>query len=71
VEVAVALSPDAFGEPVAKTTFTKRKQAQELLFEPVRGRYLRLRVLTEVNGGPWASASELGVVGEALDLPRR
>ena len=27
VEVAVASSPDGFGEPVAKTTFTKRKQA--------------------------------------------
>jgi hypothetical protein len=64
VEVAVASSPDGFGEPVAKTTFTKQKQSQELLFAPVHGRYLRLRVLSEVNGGPWASIAELGVVGE-------
>jgi len=71
VEVAVASSPDGFGEPVAKTTFTKRKQSQELLFAPVHGRYLRLRVLSEVNGGPWASISELGIVGEALDVPAR
>ncbi len=71
VEVAVASSPDGFGDPVAETTFTKRKHSQELLFEPVQGRYLRLRVLSEVNGGPWASVSELGVVGEATGEPRR
>jgi arylsulfatase A-like enzyme len=66
-EVSVAASPESFGEPVATTTFTKRKQSQELLFEPVEARYLRLRVLSEVNGGPWASISELGVVGEGLE----
>lgn len=63
-EVAVAESLDGFGEPVAATTFTKKKTSQELLFEPIRGRYLRLRILSEVNGGPWASLAELGVVGE-------
>ena len=63
-DVSVADSPDGFGEPVASTTFTKKKASQELLFDPVRGRYLRFRILSEVNGGPWASIAELGVVGE-------
>ena len=27
-------------------------------------RLFLLRVLSEVNGGPWASAAELGVIGE-------
>ena len=63
-EAAVAESPDGFGEPVAATTFSKKKTSQELLFEPARARYLRLRILSEVNGGPWASIAELGVVGE-------
>jgi arylsulfatase A-like enzyme len=63
-EVTVADSPDGFGDAVGSTTFTTNKASQELLFDPVQGRYLRFRILSEVNGGPWASIAELGVVGE-------
>lgn len=63
-EVAVADRPDDFGEPAGSGTFTKKKQSQEFIFQPVKGRYLRLRILSEVNGGPWASIAELGIVGE-------
>ena len=63
-EVIVAESSDGFGDAVGSTTFTKNKASQELLFDPVQGRYLRFRILSEVNGGPWASIAELGVVGE-------
>jgi arylsulfatase A-like enzyme len=64
IEVAVSDDPDAFGEPVAKTAFTKTREPQEIAFEPTTGRYVRIRALSEVNAGPWASAAELGLVGE-------
>jgi hypothetical protein len=28
----------------------------------VTGRYVRLRILTEIHGGPWASVADLGVM---------
>jgi hypothetical protein len=55
---------DDFGEPILKTTFKKIKTAQEASFDPVKGRFVQLRILSEVNGGPWASIAELGFVGE-------
>ncbi len=62
-DFSVGTTPDAFGTPVAEATFKKLKPAQEVLCDPVKGRYIRLRVLSEVNGGPWASIAELGVIG--------
>ena len=62
-EVFVSDSREVFGEPCARPTFGKVKDAQEVLFAPREGRYLKIRVLSEVGGGPWASMAELGVVG--------
>ncbi len=63
-EFYVGNDPDQFGESVAKTTFTKRKDAQEVTCDAVSGRYVLIRILSEVNGGPWASIAELGVIGK-------
>lgn len=63
-EFFVGNSPDEFGDAVIKTTFKKAKEAQEVRCDPVQGRYVRIRVLSEVNGGPWASIAEIGVVTE-------
>ena len=63
-EFSVAVRPDGFRGPAVRATFAKKKEPQEVACEPVRGRYVLLRVLSEVNGGPWASAAELGVVGD-------
>ena len=63
-EFAVADTPDGFGEPAIRTTLKKTKEPQEVTCPPVAGRYVRLRALSEVNGGPWASASEVGILGE-------
>ncbi len=49
---------------VAKTTFKKTRAAQQVDWKPVHGRFVRLRILSEVNGGPWASIAELGVIGK-------
>ena len=63
-EFSVAAEPDGFGAPAATATFRKLKQAQEVKCAPVSGRFVRFRALSEVNGGPWASVAELGVVGK-------
>ena len=52
-----------FGDSVLETTFAKVKKPQTAnLEEPVEGRYLLVRVLNEINGQPWASASDIGVI---------
>ena len=56
-------SPEKFGEPVLETTFAKVKKPQAANLEkPVEGRYLLVRVLNEINGNPWASAADIGVI---------
>ncbi|MBT7742995.1 MAG: hypothetical protein HN727_14405, partial [Opitutae bacterium] len=56
-------SPKEFGEPVLETTFAKvRKPQTAKLEQPVEGRYVLVRVLNEINGQPWASASDIGVI---------
>ena len=56
-------SPKEFGEPVLETTFAKvRKPQAAKLKKPVEGRYLLVRVLDEINGQPWASAADIGVI---------
>ncbi len=64
-EFDVGDSPDAFREqPVVRATFATIRSPQAADCErPVRGRYVRVRVLSEVNANPWASAAEIGVVG--------
>ncbi|QDV85031.1 sulfatase-like hydrolase/transferase [Planctomycetes bacterium TBK1r] len=58
---------DSFGEPSAAAAFGKVRTAQKADCEtPVRGRYVRVRVFSEVNGKPWASAAEIGVVGQKM-----
>jgi hypothetical protein len=63
-EFFVADSRDGFAdEAVAVTTFTRKKEAQAVdLTKPVRGRFVKIRVLSEVNGKDWASAAEVGIV---------
>jgi hypothetical protein len=51
-------------EPSAKVTFTKSRTAQSAdLAQPVKGRFVKIRILSEVNGGAWGSAAEIGVIG--------
>ncbi len=63
-EFCVGESPDDFGEPVVTAVFGKMRTPQSAdCAEPVRGRYVLVRALSEVNDGPWASAAEIGIVG--------
>jgi arylsulfatase A-like enzyme len=63
-EFYLATDLENWGQPIAKTTFKKIKQAQQVDCEATEGRYVRIRVLSEVNAGPWASISELGIIGQ-------
>lgn len=63
-EFSVSSTPEEFRAPVAAATFRKSKKAQQATCDPVKGRYVRVRILSEVSGGPWASIAELGVIGD-------
>ncbi len=60
----VSESPDDFkGEPAARATFTNRKSSQAADCEkPVTGRYVLVRMLSEINGKPNGTAAEIGIV---------
>lgn len=63
-EIYVSNSPKDFDKPARITQFGKvRKPQSAKLPQNTTGRYLKLRILSEVNDGPWASAAEIGVVG--------
>lgn len=64
-EFYISETADSFGDPVLTTTFKKLKPAQAADLEtPQQGRYVKIRILSEVNDGPWASAAEIGVIGK-------
>ena len=63
-EIAVSKTPDFSEATTTRVEFSKTKEAQERNIPPTRGRYVRIRILSEINGGPWASAAEIGIVGE-------
>jgi hypothetical protein len=51
-----------FGKPVKKGEFAVGTNKKTVIFEPVKCSYVKLKVLSEVNDGAWASAAEIGVV---------
>ena len=64
IEFCVGTSPDTFGDPVAKATLDKTREASRIpCSKPVQGRYVLLRSRSEITGGPWATAAEVGVAG--------
>ena len=58
-----------WGSPVATGTWPNTDQEQTATFAARSARYVRLRVLSEIRGNPWASAAELNV-GVAPRLPQ-
>jgi hypothetical protein len=63
-EFYVSNSPTVFTDCAAKARFTKTRKAQSVRCEKTaHGRYVKVRVLSEVNGKAWGSAAELGVAG--------
>lgn len=64
VEFQVGSSPDGFAAPTARVTLAKSKEPLSVACPEVRGRYVRLRALSEYGSGGFATLSELGVLGD-------
>lgn len=62
-ELFVGNDADSWSEPAARGTFEPTDAEQRVMLpQAVRGRYIRLRALSEVNGNPWTSVAELGLL---------
>ena len=53
-----------FGQPVKKGAFGEGKEKKTVTFEPKQCHFIKLKALSEINGQPWTSAAEVGVVAE-------
>jgi serine/threonine protein kinase len=51
-----------FGQPVKKGSFNPGKETKIETFEPVKCRFIKLRAISEINGLPWTSVAEIGVI---------
>lgn len=60
-EIYVSVDRTSWGTPVRTGSFTNSAADQLACWVPKTGRYIRLRALDEVNGGPWTSTAELNV----------
>jgi hypothetical protein len=61
-EFYVSKDGDEFGLPVAKGMFDGGKDLKTVNFPPKQCRFVKLKALSEINGEPWTSAAEIGVV---------
>ncbi len=70
-ECCVSNSAKDFGKPVVAGTFAKPRAEQVVPFPAKqKGRYVRLRALSEVNGGPWTSIAELRLLCQGVQFLR-
>ncbi|HEX7618724.1 MAG TPA: discoidin domain-containing protein [Verrucomicrobiae bacterium] len=51
-----------FGQAVSKATFESGKEKKTVTFQAKKCRFIKLKALSEINGGAWTSAAEIGVV---------
>jgi hypothetical protein len=51
-----------FGLPVKKGVFEPGKGEKIETFEPIKCRFIKLKAISEINGLPWTSAAEIGVI---------
>ena len=66
-ELFVGDVPELIGQPFRKGSFDPSKDSHEVRFvEPVTGRYVTIRTLSEVGGRPWASIAELRLLSPGV-----
>jgi len=56
-----------FGQPVKKGAFESGKEEKIETFEPMKCRFIKLKAISEINGLPWTSAAEIGVIQSGED----
>ena len=52
----------SFGQPVKKGTFAEGSEKKTVNFDPKKGRFIKLRALSELNDNAWTSAAEITVI---------
>ena len=67
-EIYVSADGKGFGQSVAKGAFDRGVDLKVATFEPRECRFIKLKALSSVNGGPWASAAEITVVGKNAEM---
>ncbi|MHC4285216.1 MAG: discoidin domain-containing protein, partial [Planctomycetota bacterium] len=66
-EFYVSNDKKKFGTPIIKGAFAKRNGENVIKFQkPAKGRYIKLRALSEVNNNPWTSIAELTILTEGI-----
>ena len=67
-EVSVSTDGVNWGSPVATGTFAGDASEKQVTFAPALGQFVRFRSMSnDANGGPFASAAEIGVVGVPVE----
>jgi hypothetical protein len=61
-EVYVSADGETWGSPVASGIWAASTALKTAEFAEVNARYIRLKSLTEINGNPWTSAAEIGII---------
>ena len=51
-----------FGLPVSRGTFAEGQEKKTVAFEPKKGRFIKLKAISEINDNPWTSAAEINVI---------
>jgi hypothetical protein len=51
-----------FGQPVKKGTFAEGSDKKTVNFDAKKGRFIKLKALSEINGEAWTSAAEITVI---------
>jgi alpha-glucosidase len=65
-EFYVSNDGDDYGQPAAKGGFDGGKDLKTVNFAPRQCRFIKLKALSEINGGAWTSAAEIGVVQQQV-----
>lgn len=65
-ELYISNNGTDWGDQVAEGTFLGTTQEKKVTFDGVEGRYIRFIAESEVNGGAWASAAEINLLGKIV-----
>ncbi len=67
-ELYISYDKNNWGTPVKTGVFENSPAPQYIEFDtPVKGSYMRLKALSEVNDGPWSSIAEITLTGCVVD----